>query len=234
MVFLYLPAGQVNENTLDQAADVLDPGDVLVDGGNSYWGDSLRRHARLAGRGLRFVDLGTSGGLAGARHGACFDDGTILDCDLVVVGIGVRPNTALAEQAGIATDNGVSVDEFLETNVPGIFAAGDIARWPDPRAGRIRVEHWVVAQRQGQAAARNMLGARVRFAMVPFFWSNHYDLHVHYVGHGSGDGSISGNLKARDASVMFRDGEKLTAVASIGRDVENLTAEVALERGAEH
>lgn len=162
------------------------------------------------------------------------DDGTILDCDLVIVGIGVRPNTALAEQAGIATDNGVLVDEFLETNVPGIFAAGDIARWPDPRAGGIRVEHWVVAQRQGQAAARNMLGARVRFAMVPFFWSNHYDLHVHYVGHGSGDGSISGNLKARDASVMFRDGEKLTAVASIGRDVENLTAEVALERGAEH
>jgi NADPH-dependent 2,4-dienoyl-CoA reductase/sulfur reductase-like enzyme/nitrite reductase/ring-hydroxylating ferredoxin subunit len=161
------------------------------------------------------------------------DDGTKLDCDLVVVGIGVRPNTDLAEQAGIATDNGVLVNEFLETNVPGIFAAGDIARWPDPRAGRIRVEHWVVAQRQGQTAARNILGAREPFTLAPFFWSNHFDLHIHYVGHGSGedDVSVSGDLKAKDASVIFRSDDKVTAVASVGRDRENLEAEVALERG---
>ena len=163
------------------------------------------------------------------------DDGTKLDCDLVVVGIGVRPNVKLAEQAGIATDNGVLVNEFLETNVPGIFAAGDIARWPDPRAGRIRVEHWVVAQCQGQTAARNILGAGERFVAPPFFWSNHFDLHVHYVGHGSSDdaASIAGNLKAKDASVIFRRANKVTAVASVGRDVENLKAEVALERGHE-
>jgi NADPH-dependent 2,4-dienoyl-CoA reductase/sulfur reductase-like enzyme/nitrite reductase/ring-hydroxylating ferredoxin subunit len=163
------------------------------------------------------------------------DDGTKLDCDLVVVGIGVRPNTALAETAGIATDNGVLVNEFLETNVPGIFAAGDIARWPDPRAGRIRVEHWVVAQRQGQTAARNILGARVRFVMPPFFWSNHFDLHIRYVGHGSGEErtSVSGDLKEKNASVIFRSGEKFTAVTSIGRDRENLEAEVALERRTE-
>jgi apoptosis-inducing factor 3 len=163
------------------------------------------------------------------------DDGTKLDCDLVVVGIGVRPNTALAEQAGIATDNGVLVNEFLETNVPDIFAAGDIARWPDPRAGRIRVEHWVVAQRQGQTAARNILGAREPFVTPPFFWSNHFDLHIHYVGHGSGNDRaiVSGDLKAKNASVIFRAGDKLTAVASIGRDVENLKAELALERGDE-
>jgi NADPH-dependent 2,4-dienoyl-CoA reductase/sulfur reductase-like enzyme len=142
-------------------------------------------------------------------------------------------NTRLAEEGGIAADNGVLVNEFLETNVPGIFAAGDIARWPDPRAGQIRVEHWVVAQRQGQTAARNILGAREPFNSSPFFWSNHFDLHIHYVGHGSGgDGaSVSGDLKAKHASVMFRSGDKLTAVASVGRDRENLEAEVALERG---
>ena len=163
------------------------------------------------------------------------DDGTMLDCDLVVAGIGVRPNTSLAEKAGIATDNGVLVNEFLETNVPGIFAAGDIARWPDPRAGRIRVEHWVVAERQGQTAARNILGSRERFTGPPFFWSNHFDLHIRYVGHGSGDDevSVSGDLKAKDASVCFRSDGKLTAVASIGRDLENLKTEVALERGSE-
>src|SRR5881227_929648 len=161
------------------------------------------------------------------------DDGTKLDCDLVVVGIGVRPNIAIAEQAGITTDNGVLVNEFLETNVPGIFAAGDIARWPDPRAGRIRVEHWVVAQRQGQTAARNILGAHEAFNLPPFFWSNHFDLHIHYVGHGGGDDrtTVSGNVRAKDASVIFRADENVTAVASIGRDVENLKAEVALERG---
>src|SRR5437773_456431 len=163
------------------------------------------------------------------------DDGTKLNCDLVVVGIGVRPNTHLAEQAGIATDNGVLVNEFLETNVPGIFAAGDIARWPDPRAGRIRVEHWVVAQRQGQTAARNILGAGERFTIPPFFWSNHFDLHIHYVGHGSGGdhASVPGDLKAKHASVIFRSDDKVSAVASVGRDRENLEAEVALERGEE-
>jgi NADPH-dependent 2,4-dienoyl-CoA reductase/sulfur reductase-like enzyme/nitrite reductase/ring-hydroxylating ferredoxin subunit len=163
------------------------------------------------------------------------DDGTKLECDLVVIGIGVRPNTQLAEQAGIATDNGVLVNEYLETNVPGIFAAGDIARWPDPRAGRIRVEHWVVAQRQGQSAARNMLGARVPFVVPPFFWSNHFDLHIHYVGHASSDDGlrVSGDLEAKDASVIFESGGEVTAVASIGRNVENLKAEVALERGQE-
>jgi len=163
------------------------------------------------------------------------DDGAILDCDLVVVGIGVRPNVALAEKAGIATDNGVLVNEFLETNVPGIFAAGDIARWPDSRAGRMRVEHWVVAERQGQTAARNILGARERFVGPPFFWSNHFDLAIRYVGHGTREDRaiMSGDLKAKDASVIFRNGEKLTAVASVGRDLENLKAELALERDEE-
>jgi apoptosis-inducing factor 3 len=183
--------------------------------------------------GVKF-HLGRTPAVIQDRH-VQLDDGTILECDLVVVGIGVRPNTALAEKAGIATDNGVLVNEFLETNIPGIFAAGDIARWPDPRAGRIRVEHWVVAERQGQTAARNILGAREPFVVPPFFWSNHFDLHIRYVGHGSRDdrATVSGDLKAKDASVIFRAGDKLTAVASVGRDLENLKAEVALECGDE-
>jgi NADPH-dependent 2,4-dienoyl-CoA reductase/sulfur reductase-like enzyme len=183
--------------------------------------------------GVKF-HLGRAPAMIRERH-VQLDDGTTLDCDLVVVGIGVRPNIALAEKAGIATNNGVLVNEFLETNIPGIFAAGDIARWLDPRAGLIRVEHWVVAERQGQTAARNILGARERFTVPPFFWSNHFDLHIRYVGHGSGQDRaiVSGDLKARDASVIFRDGDKLTAVASVGRDLENLKAELAIERGDE-
>jgi len=178
--------------------------------------------------------LGRTPAVIQERH-VQLDDGTILDCDLVVVGIGVRPNTSLAETAGIATDNGVLVNEFLETNVSGIFAAGDIARWPDPRAGRIRVEHWVVAERQGQTAARNILGAREQFVTPPFFWSNHFEIAIRYVGHGSRDDRaiLSGDLKAKDASVIFRAGDKVTAVASVGRDLESLKAEVALERGEE-
>src|SRR5207248_1465651 len=194
-------------------------------------GNLVRKTHEL--HGVKFY-LGRTSAAIHDKH-VQLDDGTKLDCDLVVVGIGVRPNTQLAEQAGIATDNGVLVNEFLETNVPGIFAAGGIACWPDPRVGRIRVEHWVVAQREGQTAARNILGADERFTIPPFFWSNHFDLHIRYVGHGSGGdhASVSGDLKAKHASVIFRSDDKVSAVASVGRDRENLEAEVALERAEE-
>jgi NADPH-dependent 2,4-dienoyl-CoA reductase/sulfur reductase-like enzyme/nitrite reductase/ring-hydroxylating ferredoxin subunit len=159
--------------------------------------------------------------------------GRTLQADFVVAGIGVRPVTGLAEATGLATDRGIVVNEFLETSAPGLFAAGDVARWFDRRSGQgLRVEHWVVAVRQGQVAARNMLGARVPFDAVPFFWSQHYDTTIRYVGHvDAWEAAVAdGDVKNGDCCVSYRKGGLERAVATIGRDLANLEAEVALEQ----
>lgn len=145
-------------------------------------------------------------------------DGADLPAELVILGVGVRPRLALAEAAGLALDHGVVVDDRLQTSVPGIYAAGDIARWPW-NGGNVRIEHWVVATRQGQVAAENMLGADKPYRDVPFFWSAHHDLRLQYVGHAEAwdDITIDGDIAARDATVSYIQGGRTLAVATIGR-----------------
>ena len=166
-------------------------------------------------------------------HQVTLASGATIAADLVVVGVGVRPRLALAEKAGLALDRGVVVDARLETRVPGIYAAGDIARWPDPHSGEAtRVEHWVLAQRQGQTAALNMLGGQAKFDAVPFFWSQHYDVTINYAGHAQtwDELAIEGNIASKDCLVRFNRGGRTLAVASIFRDIESLEAELDMEQ----
>ena len=193
-------------------------------------GDSVRTLHEEHGVVFHLED--TVVGLDGKR--ATLKSGATLDVDLVVAGVGVRPRIALAEQAGLTIDRGVAVDAFLETSVPGIYAVGDIARWPDRHSGEnIRVEHWVVAERQGQVVAHNMLGHRQKFDAVPFFWSQHYDIPINYIGHAEhwDEIVVEGSIKDKDCLLRYRRGGRVLAVASIFRDVVSLEAELEMERG---
>jgi 3-phenylpropionate/trans-cinnamate dioxygenase ferredoxin reductase subunit len=194
-------------------------------------GDALGGHLREVHekKGVRFRLGRTAQAILEDR--VRLDDQSEVPADLVVVGVGVRPDVRLAEAAGIRVDDGVVVDRFLQTSAPRVFAAGDIARWPDARSGTpIRVEHWVVAQRQGQAAARNILGRRVPFTDVPFFWTGQYGTTVAYVGHARewDRVEVEGDVAAEDCAVSYRRGETLLALATLGRDRESLRAEEAM------
>jgi apoptosis-inducing factor 3 len=158
-----------------------------------------------------------------------------LDADLVVTGVGVRPRLALAEKAALALDHGVNVNEYLQTSAPDIYAAGDIARWPDAYThAHIRVEHWVVAERQGQTAALNMMGERTPYRAVPFFWSQHYDAPINYVGHAEKWDAIEieGDVMGRDCLARYKSGGRTLAIASIYRDKQCLEIAAEMEREA--
>jgi NADPH-dependent 2,4-dienoyl-CoA reductase/sulfur reductase-like enzyme/nitrite reductase/ring-hydroxylating ferredoxin subunit len=158
--------------------------------------------------------------------------GEAVAADFVVAGVGVRPNTMLAQLARLRVENGVVVDERFQTSAPGIYAAGDIAVYTDHYSGRpMRVEHWAVAQQQGQTAARNMLGIDAQYVVPPFFWSAHYDVTIAMVGdsHGFTRAEVHGSLEERRALVAYYLGDDPIAVATIGLDREALMVEAAME-----
>jgi NADPH-dependent 2,4-dienoyl-CoA reductase/sulfur reductase-like enzyme/nitrite reductase/ring-hydroxylating ferredoxin subunit len=158
-----------------------------------------------------------------------------LAADCVVVGIGVKPALALAERAGLSVDRGIAVDRYLQSSTPGVFAAGDVACWPDPLSGeRIRVEHWVVAERQGQTAARNMLGRQKPFIAVPFFWTEQHGVALAYVGYAANWDriEIEGKMTAHDFTATYWRGERKLAVVTLGRDLESLRSELEFEHAA--
>jgi apoptosis-inducing factor 3 len=160
--------------------------------------------------------------------------GEPLLADFIVAGVGVRPNTQLAEAAGLAVDHGIVVDEFLRSSAPGIFAAGDVAHYPDRFSGKnVRVEHWVAAGRQGQTAALNILGRPTPHTAPPFFWSAHYDVTINYVGNAAGYDRVEvrGSFDERRALVAYRVGPRIAAAATIGLDRESLHIEKAMEDG---
>jgi len=161
------------------------------------------------------------------------EGGETLAADFVLLGVGVKPRTALAEAAGLAIDKGVVVDGRLRTSAEGVYAAGDVARYPDPRTGElIRVEHWVHAERQGQHVARALLGADAPFADAPFFWSAHPEATIRYVGHAEAfdPPRVEGSLDAQDAEVPLAQAGRLMALATVGRDLRSLEAGGAFER----
>ena len=195
-------------------------------------GDDLGRFIRAVHeqKGVTFHLGRTVTGFADGR--LALDDGAGVSADFVVVGVGVRPRTELAQAAGLPVDRGVVVDARLQTSVPGVYAAGDVARYPDHRTGElIRVEHWVAAERQGQHAARVVLGRADAFRDTPFFWSAHYDTTINYVGHAEGfdTAPVEGRIADGDATVHFERGGRLLAAATLGRDLESLRIGAGLE-----
>jgi NADPH-dependent 2,4-dienoyl-CoA reductase/sulfur reductase-like enzyme len=196
-------------------------------------GEALGAHVKKlhAAKGVRF-HLGTTPRTI-RDGGVELANGETVAAELVLMGVGVKPRLALAEAAGLKVENGVVVDAQLRASAPGVWAAGDIARYPDPRVGEhVRIEHWVVAERQGQHAARAMLGAVAPYRDVPFFWSAHYDVQISYVGNAPGYDSVEtyGSVESNDAAVAYRRKGKTLAVATINRDQLSLRIEAAMEQ----
>jgi 3-phenylpropionate/trans-cinnamate dioxygenase ferredoxin reductase subunit len=162
------------------------------------------------------VDLRLNSGVSEiTADGVTLPDGTVLPADLVVVGVGIRPDTRLADEAGLAVDNGILVDASLRTSDPDIYAAGDVANVDHPQFGRLRVEHWANALNGGPLAAKAMLGQQVSYDRVPYFFSDQYDLGMEYSGWappGSYDQVvIRGDRDAREFVAFWLSGGRVLA-----------------------
>ena len=158
------------------------------------------------------------------------DDGEELACDLVVMGVGVKPRTDLAEAAGLAVDRGIVVDDRFRASNDRIYAVGDVARFPYGGQS-VRIEHFSVAERQGRAAAWAMLKRTLEIRDVPFFWSAHHDVTISYVGHAERFDKVvvKGDLDERDAVIGYLEGDHVRAIATINNDATSLRAEHAFE-----
>lgn len=161
-------------------------------------------------------------------------DGSALPCDLAVVGVGVAPSVGWLEGSGVALDNGVVVNEYCETNLPGLYAAGDIANAWNPLYGeRLRVEHYDNAQNQGIAAGKAMAGVREPYAPVLYFWSDQYEHTLQYVGHAGGDDEIvvRGNVSERSFTAFYLREGRLRAAFAIGRPKDIMATRRLIQSG---
>jgi NADPH-dependent 2,4-dienoyl-CoA reductase/sulfur reductase-like enzyme len=164
-------------------------------------------------------------------------DGTVIPADLVVVGIGADPNTEWLEGSGLELDNGIVADATLRTNVPDIYAAGDVVRWFNPLFERhMRIEHWTSAAEQGAQAARNALGLDVdkAYETVPYFWSDWYDSRIQFVGVPGADEVrvVSGSTEDKKFVALYRSGDRLTGALTLDRRADVMKYRVLMAKRA--
>lgn len=186
----------------------------------TWFADLHRSHGVDLRLGEKVAGLEAHGSVEGQVSGVVLESGETLPADTVVVGIGIIPNTGLAEAAGIEVDNGILCDEHLRTSAEGVYAAGDVANATNPIVGdRVRVEHWANALNGGFAAGQAMAGQDVTYAPVPYFYTDQYDAGLEYSGHVPSGAQTEVVLRGDPASNEFMafwltpdgDGERVLA-----------------------
>ncbi|MFG2193328.1 NAD(P)/FAD-dependent oxidoreductase [Streptomyces sp. NPDC048639] len=171
----------------------------------------------------------------GRAERVVLSDGTVLATDLLVVGVGAEPATDWCAGSGVKTGDGVLCDRYLATSAPGVYAAGDVARWHNPLFGRdMRLEHWTNAAEQGALAARNALGlggAAEACAAVPYFWSDWYGVRIQFLGVPDAEETeVFGDIAGHRFVALHRKGDRLTGVLTVDRRGETAKYRQLLRR----